>query len=115
MPIPFEGGCHCGAVRYICSEEPTTVVNCHCGDCHHPHRRGVDPHLETPDRWPRRAGHRAHSFYLMVRLAWVPNRINRMRAATSAEEGGRGPQPELKKRKKKKKNIYIYMAGAVWA
>ena len=33
MPIPFEGGCHCGAVRYICSEEPTTVVNCHCGDC----------------------------------------------------------------------------------
>ena len=33
MPIPFEGGCHCGAVRYVCSEEPTTVVNCHCDDC----------------------------------------------------------------------------------
>ena len=33
MPIPFEGGCHCGAVRYVCSEEPITVVNCHCGDC----------------------------------------------------------------------------------
>ena len=33
MPIPFEGGCHCGAVRYVCSEEPTTVANCHCGDC----------------------------------------------------------------------------------
>ena len=33
MPILFEGGCHCGAVRYVCSEEPTTVVNCHCGDC----------------------------------------------------------------------------------
>ena len=33
MTIPFEGGCHCGAVRYVCSEEPTTVVNCHCGDC----------------------------------------------------------------------------------
>ena len=33
MPVPFEGGCHCGAVRYVCSEEPTTVVNCHCGDC----------------------------------------------------------------------------------
>ena len=28
-----EGGCHCGAVRYVCSEEPTPVVNCHCGDC----------------------------------------------------------------------------------
>ena len=33
MPIPFEGGCHCGAVRYVCSEKPTTVVNCHCDDC----------------------------------------------------------------------------------
>ena len=33
MPIPFEGGCHCGSVRYVFSEEPITVVNCHCGDC----------------------------------------------------------------------------------
>ena len=33
MQVPFEGGCHCGAVRYVCSEEPTTVVNCHCDDC----------------------------------------------------------------------------------
>ena len=33
MHVPFEGGCHYGAVRYVCSEEPTTVVNCHCDDC----------------------------------------------------------------------------------
>jgi hypothetical protein len=33
MPIPFKGGCHCGAVRYVASEDPITIINCHCGDC----------------------------------------------------------------------------------
>ena len=33
MSIPFEGGCHCGAVRYVVSEDPITIINCHCGDC----------------------------------------------------------------------------------
>ena len=33
MHVPFEGGCHCGTLRYVCSEEPATVVNCHCDDC----------------------------------------------------------------------------------
>lgn len=33
MPVSFEGGCHCGSVRYVCSKEPVTVVNCHCEDC----------------------------------------------------------------------------------
>lgn len=33
MPIPFSGGCACGAVRYECSAEPLLSFNCHCLDC----------------------------------------------------------------------------------
>lgn len=29
----FEGGCLCGAVRYICEGDPTTQGACHCRDC----------------------------------------------------------------------------------
>ena len=33
MPVPFTGGCACGAVRYECSAEPMVSANCHCRDC----------------------------------------------------------------------------------
>jgi hypothetical protein len=33
MPVPFSGGCACGAVRYECSAEPIVSLNCHCRDC----------------------------------------------------------------------------------
>ena len=33
MAVPFQGGCHCGAVRYVCRAEPETTVFCHCLDC----------------------------------------------------------------------------------
>ncbi len=29
----FEGGCLCGAVRYICEAEPSAQGACHCRDC----------------------------------------------------------------------------------
>lgn len=34
MPgLPFEGGCHCGAVRYGVTARPLAVNACHCNDC----------------------------------------------------------------------------------
>ncbi|MCY1079340.1 GFA family protein [Archangium lansingense] len=33
MPVPFTGGCACGAIRYESSAAPLAVLNCHCRDC----------------------------------------------------------------------------------
>ena len=33
IPVPFTGGCACGAIRYECSAEPLLMWNCHCRDC----------------------------------------------------------------------------------
>lgn len=30
---PFEGGCACGAVRYVSQADPIFMANCHCRDC----------------------------------------------------------------------------------
>jgi len=31
--MTYEGGCHCGAVRYRLEGEPAYVALCHCSDC----------------------------------------------------------------------------------
>ena len=31
--MEHQGGCHCGAVRYMISGEPRHVALCHCSDC----------------------------------------------------------------------------------
>lgn len=33
MSAPFEGGCHCGKVRYTSQNEPIGTVVCHCVAC----------------------------------------------------------------------------------
>jgi len=33
MPDRYEGGCHCGNVRYTCSAAPEFTFYCHCSDC----------------------------------------------------------------------------------
>ena len=33
MPETFEGGCRCGAVRYVCAAAPAQVAHCHCREC----------------------------------------------------------------------------------
>ena len=31
--MSFSGGCACGAVRYVCNQQPVAMLNCHCKDC----------------------------------------------------------------------------------
>ncbi|MGN6147226.1 MAG: GFA family protein [Rhizomicrobium sp.] len=33
MPVPFQGGCRCGAIRYEVLAAPIAVMDCHCRDC----------------------------------------------------------------------------------
>lgn len=33
MQVPFQGGCYCGGIRYVCRASPLAMVNCHCRDC----------------------------------------------------------------------------------
>lgn len=33
MPVPFEGGCRCRAIRYRCTAEPMLSLHCYCRDC----------------------------------------------------------------------------------
>ena len=33
MSREFEGGCHCGAIRYTCNNDPELAFYCHCRDC----------------------------------------------------------------------------------
>lgn len=33
MPLPIEGGCQCGAVRYAITGHPRKIYVCHCLEC----------------------------------------------------------------------------------
>src|ERR1044071_9446852 len=33
MADSFEGGCACGAIRYVCNGKPVASFNCHCRSC----------------------------------------------------------------------------------
>lgn len=33
MAETYEGGCHCGAVRFTCEADLSTVIECNCSHC----------------------------------------------------------------------------------
>lgn len=44
----FEGGCLCGAVRYVCDGEPVMAGHCHCLDCRRSSGTGHASHMAVP-------------------------------------------------------------------
>jgi len=48
MPVPFAGGCACGAVRYECTAAPLFSLNCHCRDCQRETGTAFAPVLGVP-------------------------------------------------------------------
>ncbi|MDX2275586.1 MAG: GFA family protein [Hyphomonadaceae bacterium] len=49
MAAGFEGGCLCGAVRYVCTGEPMMAGHCHCEDCRRSSGTGHCSHLAAPE------------------------------------------------------------------
>ena len=47
-PIPFTGGCVCGAVRYELTAKPILTLRCHCRDCQHITGSGFAPAFLVP-------------------------------------------------------------------
>ena len=41
--MPFEGGCYCGALRYVADGKPMMKGQCHCRECQY--ISGGSPHL----------------------------------------------------------------------
>ena len=48
MSASFEGGCLCGAVRYMCKAEPVVAGHCQCIDCRRSSDTGHCSHLGVP-------------------------------------------------------------------
>lgn len=48
VPVPFTGGCVCGAVRYECTAAPVMMFKCHCRDCQQVTGGGFVPGLLVP-------------------------------------------------------------------
>lgn len=48
MRTPFQGGCLCGGVRYVCHAAPLSMVNCHCRDCQLAGGGGYAPTIVVP-------------------------------------------------------------------
>ena len=50
MNEAYIGGCACGAIRYVISDEPIASVDCQCRDCQHMSGTGHGSYLTFPDR-----------------------------------------------------------------
>jgi hypothetical protein len=67
----FEGGCLCGAIRYVSTAAPTRCVVCHCGDCR------------------KHSGAPCLSFvhFPVEAFAWTTGKPRRFRSSEFAERG----------------------------
>jgi Uncharacterized conserved protein len=56
----YQGGCHCGTVRYEATTDLETVISCNCSHCS---KRGLLPTFVTPDRFRLLSGEDALEDY----------------------------------------------------
>lgn len=48
MKVPYEGGCACKLIRYVCTAEPLLMAHCHCRDCQYSSGTGHSSVLVVP-------------------------------------------------------------------
>src|SRR5207249_3054798 len=94
-PIPFTGGCVCGAVRYELTAEPILTLKCHCRDCQHITGSGFAPAFLVPAEAFRltRGQLRYHLTQVSgaenINAVFVPNVVHELRAVNLKQENRR--------------------------
>ena len=84
FPLPLDGGCRCGAVRYRVTRDPLFVFACHCTDCRQltagafslgmpVPRDGFAVLAGEPRRWTKTAdsGKPSHQFWCATCHGWT--------------------------------------------
>jgi len=83
----YQGGCHCGTVRFEATTDLATVISCNCSHCS---KRGLLPTFVPPDRFRLISGEDALEDYQFNRRVIHPLRCRHC----GIESFARGKTPD---------------------